>query len=271
VADPYQVAEETFVIPAAAPVPGVGQLPINAMVVRGEQPMIVDTLATVMQAEFLDKVFQLVEPEDVKWLFISHEDRDHSGSFAQVLERCPNAKVITNFLGLGKLSEEFQIPLERVYFLNDGDTMDLGDRTITAIRPPLYDSSATRGYWDPKTRLYFAADCFGCVQREPVQFVDDIDESEYEDGFYWMNRANHVWFHDVKQEAIDRDAKRIVDLDPAVMVSGHGPTAREDPAELCKWITRIGDMEPIQFPSQEEFEKMLAAGPPPQPEPPVIG
>jgi len=259
--DPYQVAAETFVIPDALPVPGVGQLPVNAMVIRGEQPMLLDTLAVVHRDDFLAKAFALLDPEDVQWLFISHEDRDHSGSFKQVLEMCPNAKVITNFLGLGKLLEEFEIPLERVHFLNDGDSLDIGDRTVTAIRPPLYDSSATRGLWDPKTELYFAADCFGAVQRDPVAFADELHKAEYDDGFFWMNRANHVWFHEIRQEVLDGDAQRIVDLDAKVVVSGHGPTIRVDPNEVCKSITRIGDMDPIQFPDQEEFEQMLATAP----------
>lgn len=259
--DPYQVADETFVIPAALPVPGVGQLPVNAMVIRGEQPMLLDTLASVHRDEFLERAFSLVDPGDVRWLFISHEDRDHSGSFKQVLDRCPNAKVITNFLGLGKLLEEFEVPVERVYFLNDGDSLDIGDRTVTAIRPPLYDSSATRGLWDPKTEVYFAADCFGAVQRDPVQFSDELPGSEYEDGFFWMNRANHVWFHSIRQEVLDSDAKRIADLGAKAIVSGHGPTVRADPEAVCTSITRIGDMEPIQFPDQAEFEQMVAAAP----------
>jgi flavorubredoxin len=245
---PYEVAKETFVIPHALPVPGVGQLPVNAMVIRGEQPMLIDTLATVHRDDFLQKAFQLVDPEDVRWLFISHEDRDHSGSFAQVLERCPNAKVITNFLGLGKLLEEFEVPLERVYFLNDGESL------------------ATRGLWDPKTETYFAADCFGAALREPTEFSDELDVSEYEDGFFWMNRANHVWFHEIRQEVLDADAQKIADLGAKVMVSGHGPTVRRDVDEVCRSITRIGDMEPIRFPDQAEFERMLSEAPAAAPE-----
>jgi hypothetical protein len=76
-----------------------------------------------------------------------------------------------------------------------------------------------------------------------------------------MNRANHVWFHEIRQDVLDRDAQRIVDLNPKTIVSGHGPTIRNRPTMVCSSITRIGDMEPIQFPDQEEFEQMLAAAP----------
>lgn len=261
----YEVAAGTFVIPEALPVPGLGVLPVNAMVIRGKQPMIVDTLAIVHRKTFLEEAFALVDPKDVRWLFLSHEDRDHSGAIMQVLEQCPSAKLITTFLGLGKLGEEFAIPLDRVHLLNDGETLDIGDRKITALRPPLYDSSATRGFFDPSTRMYFSADCFGIVAEEVPQYTDEMDAGDFEHGFFWMNRANHIWFHEVRQDAIDQAAQQVRALDAAVIVSGHGPTERKDPARMCDWITRIPSMEPVPMPDQAAFAAMLAAASAPPP------
>lgn len=257
---PYQVTDDTFVIPDELPVPGVGVLPVNAMVIRGEEPMLLDTLAIVHRESYLERAFSLVEPEDVRWLFISHEDRDHTGSVMQVLERCPNARLITNFLGFGKLGEEFSIPPERAYFLNHGDSLEIGDRTVTAIRPPLYDSSATRGLFDHKTDVYFGADCFGAVLAENAQWADDLSEADFEEGFFWMNRANHVWFHHIPPALIEAEARKVRDRNPSMVVSGHGPTIRNDASKVFEWISRIGDMEEIHMPSQEEFERMLAGG-----------
>jgi flavorubredoxin len=258
----YQIAEETFVIPESLPVPGVGRLPVNAMVIRGAQPMLLDTLAIVHRETFLDEAFRIVEPKDVRWLFISHEDRDHSGAIMQVLDRCPNAKLVTNFLGFGKLHEEFDIPPTRVHMLNDGETLDIGDRVVTAVRPPLYDSSATTGIWDPKTQVYYAADCFGVVSKELHQYTDEMSLKEYEDGYFWMNRANHVWFEHIKPEFIASAADRIKRLGAKMIVSGHGPVERDDPDRMCDWIKRISDMKPIHLPNNEEFEAMLHAAPP---------
>jgi flavorubredoxin len=231
------------------------------MVIRGKQPMIVDTLAIVHRETFLKEAFALVDPKDVRWLFLSHEDRDHSGAIMQVLEQCPKAKLITTFLGLGKLGEEFSIPPDRCYLLNDGETLDLGDRKITALRPPLYDSSATRGFYDPSTRMYFSADCFGIVAEKVPQFTDEMPAKDFEDAFFWMNRANHIWFHEVRQDAIDQAAQRVRALNAAVIVSGHGPTERKDPSRMCDWITRIPSMEPVAMPDQTAFEAMLAGAP----------
>jgi hypothetical protein len=54
--------------------------------------------------------------------------------------------LITTFLGLGILSLEYQIDLDRIFLLNPGQSLDLGDRGLTAFRPPVYDSPATTGF-----------------------------------------------------------------------------------------------------------------------------
>jgi len=253
----YKVHDDAFVIPEALPVPGVGKLPVNAMVLRGKEPMILDTLAIVHRETFLDEVWRIVEPEDVRWLFISHEDRDHSGAIMQVMEMCPKAKLVTNFLGLGKLHEEFDFDPRRVHILNDGDSLDIGDRTVHAIRPPLYDSSATTGIWDPKSEIYYGADCFGIVAQEDVHYTDDMPRGEFEDAFYFMNRANHIWFEHVKPEAIAAAAEKIKRLGAQMLVSGHGPVERRDVERLCEMIKRIGDMPAIQLPDHAAYEQML--------------
>jgi flavorubredoxin len=254
---PYEVAEETFVIADELPVPGLGILPVSAAVIRGEQPMIIDTLPPVRHQQFVEQAFSLVDPEDVRWLFISHEDRDHSGNLMDVMDRCPNARIVTNVVGIVKLGEQFTLDPRRAWLLNDGESLDIGDRTITAIRPPLYDSSATRGMWDPKTRTYFSADCFGVGLDKNAQFVDDVPEKDFEEGFFWMNRVNHIWYEHVRPEAIAADAERIRSLGAEVLVSGHGPTERKDPGRLCDWIKRIGDMPSVPLPNQAEFEALL--------------
>jgi hypothetical protein len=65
--EPYQIAPDVFVVPFQQFAPPVGFFCLNSMVVRGREPMIVDTGAPVNRQAWLDGVFGLVEPEDVRW------------------------------------------------------------------------------------------------------------------------------------------------------------------------------------------------------------
>ena len=79
--EPYQVAEETFVIPWALEAPPVGHFPMNSMVIRGAEPVLVDTGAPAVRPQWLEAAWSVVDPIDVRWVFLTHDDRDHSGSF----------------------------------------------------------------------------------------------------------------------------------------------------------------------------------------------
>src|SRR3954453_14846629 len=70
---------------------------LNSMVILGKEPMIVDTGTPGNRQQWMEDVFSLVEPEDVRWVFLSHDDVDHSGNLEQVMDRCPNAKLVCNW------------------------------------------------------------------------------------------------------------------------------------------------------------------------------
>lgn len=163
------------------------------MVIGGKEPVLVDTGAPVFRDDYLETAFSLVERADVRWVFLSHDDRDHSGNIMQVLEACPNARLVTNLVGVGRMTEEFDLPFDRLYLVNDGDTFDVGDRTLAAIRPPYYDSPATRGLWDASTSVYFASDAFGAVVQEEREDVGDVPPDVDTEGFNWFQPGQQPW------------------------------------------------------------------------------
>jgi flavorubredoxin len=259
---PYNVADDTFVIPMYFPVPGLGLAYLNAMVIRGKEPVLVDTGSPIHREEYLEAAFSIVDPKDVRWIYLSHDDRDHSGNIMQVLERCPNATLVTNFVAVARMSEEWQLPMNRMRWVNDGDSWSVGDRTLAAIRPPLYDSPATRGLWDAKTGIYYAADCFGSLVPSECQEMGEIDRNAWDHGFAFFNRVNHPWHQLVDATKFEREVDRLRRLEPRTIVTYHGPHARGRTDELLKRIAEVAKMEPLELPGQKDLEAMLA-GPPP--------
>lgn len=256
---PYKVAADTFVVPSYVPIPHVGNVYHNTMVIKGEEPMVIDTGVSVYREHYLENLFSLVDPLDVRWLFLSHEDRDHSGNLMEALAMCPSARLVTNFVGVGKLSEDFTLPMGRVYFANDGDTFDVGDRTISVMRPPLFDSSATRGFWDPKNELFFSADCFGAVVTQEYEDAADVPADEFEHGFFWFNRANHAWHEFTDPAKVCAQIDRVRVLGAKTLVTSHGPAAHSGIDALCDLLARIPSMESQSLPSQADLEADLAA------------
>jgi len=149
--EPYQIAEETFVIPWALEAPPVGHFPMNSMVIRGTEPVLVDTGAPAVRPQWLEAAWAVVDPMDVKWVFLTHDDRDHAGNLLPILAACPNATLLTTWFSIGRMAEEWETPINRCRFVNHGDTIDVGDRTLVAM---------ARALFDPKTNVLWSVDTF---------------------------------------------------------------------------------------------------------------
>ena len=92
----------------------------------------------------------------MRWIFLSHDDVDHSGNLDEVMTACPNAQLVCNWAMVERHTNCFDFPLDRCRWVMDGESLDIGDRTLQLFRPPVYDSPTTRGLFDPKTRVYWA-------------------------------------------------------------------------------------------------------------------
>jgi len=259
--EPVRIAEDSWALPAPITIPGAGLLYINAYVIKGEEPILVDTGAPVFRADYLDAAFSLVDPEDVRWIFLTHDDRDHSGNLMPVLERCPNARLITNFVAVGRMGEEWAIPMPRVQIANNGDRIHAGDRELFAIRPPYFDSPATRGLWDSKTGVYYSADAFGAVVPESCTSAQEVPAEAYRGGFNWFNRANHPWHTVADPAKIDAELEVIRRLEPTVIASAHGPAAHGVSQHLCDMLSGVATLDALGLPTQQDLERMLAGAP----------
>jgi len=218
----------------AMEIPGLGVLPVNAFLLRGTQPLLVDTGLPQSREEFLTTLGDLVEPADLRWIWLSHPDRDHTGSLYELLELAPQARIITTFLGVGICSIDRPLPMDRVFLLNPGQQLDLGDRTLTCFRPPLYDSPATTGFVDNLTGTVFSSDCFGSplpnFELAGAGDVSAVPAQDLEDGQRLWATVDSPWISMLDQAVFDSAVGR------TVPVWRYDPTSSEPP-----WLLRIFD------------------------------
>ena len=152
------------------------------MVILGKEPMIVDTGTPANREQWLEDVFSLVEPTDVRWIFLSHDDVDHTGNLDEAMTACPNAKLVCNWAMVERHTNCFDFPLDRCRWVMDGESLDIGDRTLHALRPPVYDSPTTRGLFDPTTGVYWAVDTFATPLPDPKMAIADLDPDFWDRG-----------------------------------------------------------------------------------------
>ena len=165
---PLKIAADTYVIHQVQQ--ALGQplfVYINSMVILGKEPIIVDTGTPANRKQWLSDVFSLVEPNDVRWVFLSHDDVDHTGNLDQVMTACPNAKLVCNWAMVERHTNCFNFPIDRCRWVMHDESFSIGDRTLHAVRPPVYDSPTTRGLFDPTTGVYWGVDTFATPLPDP--------------------------------------------------------------------------------------------------------
>jgi len=184
---PEEIAPDTYLIPNLAPGGPDLYVPVNSLVIRGAEPVIVDTGAPMHRAQWLEKVFSVVEPENVRWIFLSHDDTDHTGGLLDVLERCPDATLVTNFFSVERMAlENRDVPLERLRWIEPGGSFDAGDRTLHLFRPPIFDGPTTRSLYDPTTATMWAVDSFACMTPGSLD-VRDLPREHVAENMAAMN------------------------------------------------------------------------------------
>lgn len=222
--DPFEIAPETFVIPNLAPgEPGV-YVPVNSMVIRGAEPVIVDTGAPVHRELWLEKVFAVVEPEDVRWIFLSHDDGDHTGGLLDALDRCPNATLIGNFFLVERLGLEIELPLGRIRSVDHGESFDAGDRTLHLFRPPIFDGPTTRGLYDPTTSAMWIVDSFASMVtgEDGLHDAAALPAELYEETFRAFNSMVSPWHQWLDPVAYRRHVDGIEAMGVLAAASAHG-------------------------------------------------
>jgi flavorubredoxin len=223
---PLEVANETFVIRALTPSIGGTWTALHSMVIRGAEPVLVDTGMVTDRATWFEDIFSLVAPEEVRWIFVTHLDTDHSGNLLEALDRCANAQAVTSPGESFRVKASLGIPEERLRIV-DGE-FDVGDRTLRAVRPPVYDSPYTRGLFDATTGVYYASDAFCVPMPEgPVDWVDEIPEALWAPG---MARFHHAslcpWVALADRALFRREVDRLAALEIDTIVGAHTPPLR---------------------------------------------
>jgi flavorubredoxin len=254
----YKVAPDIEVLAADFPIPGFGQLAINAFVLKGSEPLLVDTGAVVHKEDFLASLKSVIDPSDLKWLWLTHTDFDHIGGLQQLLEEFPQIRVITTFLGVGIMSLAAPLPMDRLYLLNPGERLRVGDRTLSAIRPPAFDNPCTTGFYDDKSGAFFSSDCFGALLPAIPQSAADLSEKDLRDGQVFWSTIDAPWLHKVDKDHFAKELNDIRKMAPKVILSSHLPAAPGNLIDrLLSALATVPTASPFVGPNQAALEQML--------------
>ncbi|WP_461834203.1 FprA family A-type flavoprotein [Desulfothermus sp.] len=143
----------------------------NAYLIEGsEKTVLLDTVDPPMAHELLS---QLEGISKLDYIISHHAEQDHSGTIPMVLEKFPDAKVITSTRAKGMLMDLLQIPEEYFITVKDGETLSLGNKTLKFVYTPWVHWPETMCTYLEEDKILFSCDFFGSHIATSDLFVTD--------------------------------------------------------------------------------------------------
>lgn len=255
--NPINVTADIDVLPSYFPIPGFGMVPVNAFVLKAKEPVLVDTGLHQDKGDFLDGLRSVIDPSDLRWLWLTHPDQDHVGSLRPLLDMNPLLKLVTTFLGFGILSLFEEISPDRLHLVNPGQDLDVGDRTLTAVKPPTFDNPATTGFFDNNSRALFSSDCFGALLQKPAENAAAIDQPDLREGQVLWTSIDSPWLHKVDSAKFLAELDTVRGLNAEILLSSHLPPSRDVEGSLAS-LAAVPEAAPFVGPDQAALAAMLA-------------
>ena len=58
----------------------MGYVPVNSFLIKAKEPVLVDTGLGQDRDQFMKALESVIDPKDLKWIWLTHDDSDHTGS-----------------------------------------------------------------------------------------------------------------------------------------------------------------------------------------------
>jgi flavorubredoxin len=190
----------------------------NVWLVEGSEKVVL--LDTVDPSTGDALMAQLADVPRVDYVIAHHAEQDHSGMIPAVLARYPEAKLVGTPRCLAMLADLLDLPPDRSLPVKDGDTLDLGGRTLSFMHMPWVHWPETMVTWLPEDRVLFSCDLFGSHLATPDLYATPDTVHEPAMRYYaeiMMPFRSHIAKH----------LDRIAPLDPALICPSHGPAHRD--------------------------------------------
>jgi flavorubredoxin len=257
---PHRIAGDTWLISNRVPAGPGAFISMNSMVIRGTESVIVDTGTPMHRDSWFAQVESLVDLEDVRWIFVSHDDSDHVGNLHELLDRCPNATLVANFFMHERMAVEPQpLPLHRMRWLEAGESFEAAGRRLHLVTPPLYDGPTTRALYDEKTAVLWAVDAFAAMTPAGVCDAADVPAPMYDETFRALNSMVAPWHELADVTRFREHCDRLEALGIVAIASAHGPVLHGDAiADAFERTRALAGTPRVQPPGQSLLDEILA-------------
>ena len=171
------------------------------------------------EKEYLEHIASLADFKDIKYLFVTHTEPDHSGAIKALLEKNPEITIVASQGALINLDHILRHDFKK-HVAREGEVLEFGGyhfRFVSGIMLHWPDVMFT--YIEEKKALV-SCDAFGCHYAfDDILLSKLTDEEGYIDAFRYYYEKIMGPFPSYAKKA----AEKVLALDLDFVLTGHGP------------------------------------------------
>lgn len=195
----------------------------NSYLLKTGKPTVIDTVDIEFGREYAERISSMMDPLDIAYIVINHTEPDHSGGLAALAAQAANATIVCTEIAVPELQEMYKLHGRNFLVVKDGDTLDIGGKTLLFKETPYLHTEETMITYCVEDKILFPCDIFSTHVAVKQLFNDEagFDITEDFKGYYSAIIHPHRRYVRTLMEAVR-------DLDIQMIAPSHGFILRED-------------------------------------------
>lgn len=213
----------------------------NSYIITDEQIAVMDTVDAAFADEWFSNLETALSGRTPDYLIVSHMEPDHSANIFKFAEKYPTAKIVASAKAFSMCKNFFGTEfLDRRIVVGEGDTLSLGEHTLSFITAPMVHWPEVIMTYDNYDKVLFSADAFGKFGAL------DIDED-------WACEARRYYIGIVGKYGaqVQTALKKTAALEIEKICPLHGPVLEENLGYYLdlynKWSSYVPEEEGIMI------------------------
>ncbi|MNO49836.1 Anaerobic nitric oxide reductase flavorubredoxin [compost metagenome] len=196
----------------------------NAYLLKTAKPTVIDTVDMEFGREFVEYLSEFIDPNDIQYIVINHTEPDHSGGLAALAGRAPHATIVCTELAVNELKEMYKLHSRNFLVVKDGDTLDIGGKTLKFKETPYLHTEETMITYCIEDKILFPCDIFSThVAATSSLFADEAGYDITDDFIGYYNAIIHP-----HRRYVRTLIQALQDLDVQMIAPSHGYILRTD-------------------------------------------
>lgn len=195
----------------------------NSYVILDEKIAIMDTADKIVKSQWLDNLSNALNGRTPDYLVVQHLEPDHSGNIQALIDLYPDIEIICSTAAKRMLPQFADVNMDKVTAKNEGDTLELGNHTLTFIMAPMVHWPEVMLSYESSEKVLFSADAFGKFG------AIDADEG-------WSCEARRYYFNICGKygDKVQAVLKKAANLDIQTICPLHGPVLTDTIPEVLR-------------------------------------